>query len=110
MIVISLVPLQDSPVPTVSPLTTITGHTSLLIPAVRRALRCACRRWNRRSRRRHPVELRTRSNAGFLHPLRFRVTAIGLAGLEHGARHVVAHQVGQVGGALQQAVEIDAGV
>jgi len=48
------------------------------------------------------------SNTGFLHPLRFRITAIGLAGLEYRARHVVADQLGQVGGALQQAVEIDA--
>lgn len=50
------------------------------------------------------------SNGGFFHPLRFWVTTIGLAGLEYSARHVVAHQLGQVGGALQQAVEIDAGV
>jgi len=102
--VIGLVPLQGSPVPTVS-LLTITTRTvsSLFNPAVRAGLALCQSPLNLRSWH-HTVQqaLRTRSNAGFFHPLRFRITAIGLAGLEYRARHVVADQLGQVGGALQQ--------
>jgi len=105
IIVIDLAPLQGSPVPIVSLHHLIAnpppdGFCAVPVTAESPLI----------GRHTFQQPLRTRSTARFLHPLRLRVTAICLAGLEHGARHVVADQLGQVGGALQQAVKIDAGV
>lgn len=81
-VVIGLVPQLAPSVPAVSLLTTTTKNSLHYLPRRRAGFVLRQPPPNRRSLR-HTFQqmLRTGSNASFLHPLRFRVTTIGLAGL-----------------------------